>query len=153
MNPATKIALSMLVVQFFSNCCCTPEVFAQAHQAGARKRKQRLEHDPNPHVNIIKEPPQMPGISFPGGKFLYGFKNQTQTGTAMGARFLVADQSSSVIAYYRSVLEKSGWKIASKASYDNKVYASNQQYRSTVSITTFPSRKGGCEVYFTYGMH
>ena len=101
-------------------------------------------------VSAVKAPPEMPGVTFPSGKFLYGFKNVVKNGVNMGARFKVNDSPSAVLAYYRSALSGGDWKENSTSH--NQYVATNAKLRSTVTVQTYKSSvEGGCEVYFLYG--
>lgn len=104
-------------------------------------------------LKALEKPPDMPGISFPNAKFLYGFNTETKTGRNLGARFEVPDSPSSVLNYYRETLKQNGWKVNEEGKIKaNQVVASHKQYKSAVTITTLQSPKAGCQVYFSYGM-
>lgn len=128
--------------------------FALAPNGLAQQAKKPIKRSATEteRVGQLKAPPEMPGISFPNGKFLGGFRNQEAGGTSMGARFHVNDSSSSVIAYYRGALKSGGWTLNEQASRDNRIYASNIQAKSSVTIQTLRGAGSGCDVYFTYGM-
>lgn len=98
-------------------------------------------------LKSTERPPDMPGVSLPNGKFVYGFN----TGKNMGARFEVPDSPSSLLGYYKTALKNSGWKVAEQGIKPNQVVASHQQLKSSLTITTMASSKPGCQVYFSYG--
>lgn len=102
-------------------------------------------------INNLKAPPEMPGISFPNAKFLYGFSSEVKGGRSMGARFEVPDQSAAVISYYKQSLPNTGWKVFPSDKPDT-LSAQSAQYKSSVTITTFKSAKPGCEVLFGYAV-
>ena len=99
------------------------------------------------------KPPEMPGITFPNAKFLYGFNTETKKGRNMGARFECPDSGPNVIAYYKGALKSSGWLLSEEGVKENQVCASHKQYKSSVTITTLKSSKPGCQVLFSYGTH
>lgn len=105
-------------------------------------------------LKSLDRPPDMPGITFPNAKFLYGFSTETKTGRNMGARFEVPDSAQGVINYYRTALKSTGWLVNEEGKIKaNQLSASNKQMKSAVTITTMQSPKSGCQVYFSYGMH
>lgn len=118
------------------------------HRPGIKVTSRSTE---GPPLQELKQPPTMPGINLPSGKFLYGFETPTKNGTTMGARFQVPDSPEAVISRYRDILKSDGWKVNEQISNPKKVFASSQRYKASVTVTTFPSMKGGCEAYFTYG--
>lgn len=104
-------------------------------------------------IKNMEKPPDMPGITFPNAKFLYGYNSETKKGRNMSARFEVPDAGPNVIAYYKSALKSSGWKVNEEGVKENQVVASNTQYKSSVTITALKSSKPGCQVLFSYGTH
>ncbi len=102
-----------------------------------------------------ERPPDMPGITLPNGKFLYGYNIENKNGGRnLGARFEVADQGPSVINYYKTALKSSGWNVNEEGAKENEVVASHPQFKATVTITTYPSTsRPGCQAYFSYGTH
>ncbi len=102
-------------------------------------------------THLVSKAPDMPGITLPSGKFLYGFENPSKNGRTMGARFAVPDSPSAIISFYRDALKNGGWTLNEQACTDKSVFAWNQRYGSSVTVTAFKS-SAGCEVYFTYGI-
>ncbi len=105
----------------------------------------------NSEINNLEKPPEMPGITFPNAKFLYGFSSELKGSRSMGARFEVPEQGSSVISYYKQNLANTGWKVYPSDKPD-QMSAESTQYKSSVTITTFRSSKPGCEVLFGYAV-
>ncbi len=102
-------------------------------------------------ITALDRAPDMPGITYPNGKFLYGFNTQTKDGRNMGARFQVTDQATTIINYYRDSLKTGEWSINEQACNDHTLFATSKRFNSAVTITAYKSSKPGCEVYFTYG--
>ncbi|MBX9569911.1 MAG: hypothetical protein K2X77_13520 [Candidatus Obscuribacterales bacterium] len=125
-------------------------IVCSTEPAHAQKKQQRNRQVLQERANQAKTPPEMPGITFPNGKFLYGYRKDEGRGQVMGARFQVPDSSSNVIAYYRSALQSSGWTI-NPASHDKNMYATNTRLGATVTVQTF-NHPPGCDVYFSYAM-
>lgn len=104
-------------------------------------------------LKSLDRPPEMPGISFPNAKFLYGFSTETKIGRNMGARFQVPDSAQGVINYYRTALKSTGWNVNEEGKIKpNQLSATNKQLKGAVTITTLQSPKSGCQVYFSYGL-
>ena len=118
--------------------------------AAPPQKKAKVMQTLQERSNQMKSPPEMPGITFPNGKFLYGYRKDEGRGQVMGARFKVNDSSSNVIAYYRGALQAGGWNI-SPASRDKNVYATNTRLGASVTVQTFTSSPG-CDVYFSYAV-
>lgn len=136
-------AVSILVL--LTTLVCAPD-------AGAQTKQKKLSLSPivQERQNQSKSPPDMPGITFPNGKYLYGYQKAEGRGQVMGARFQVSDSSSNVIAYYRGALQGSGWTIL-PASRDKNIYATNQRLGASVTVSTF-HHAPGCDVYFNYAV-
>ncbi len=137
MNVLKAVVISSLLV---AGICVCEDAHAQKKQKSQQVLQERK--------NQVKAPPEMPGITFPNGKFLYGYQKAESTGQVMGARFQVSDSSSNVIAYYRSSLQGTGWTI-NPASHDKNIYATNPRMGATVNVQTF-NHPPGCDVYFNY---
>ncbi|MBX9686901.1 MAG: hypothetical protein K2X27_09380 [Candidatus Obscuribacterales bacterium] len=104
-------------------------------------------------LKMLERAPEMPGITYPNGKFLYGFNTEVKNGRNIGARFEVPDSGSSVVAYYRSNLKNLGWRVTEEGVKANEVVAHNPQSKATVTITAYTAPgKAGCEVYFSCGI-
>lgn len=136
--------------------------FAQQNQPGLKSNTTVVRRQKAPPVKSrsagnteantsLQKPPEMPGITFPNAKFIYGFSADGKGGRSMAARFEVPDQSSSVISYYKQSLANTGWKIYPSDKPD-QLNAECAQYKSSVTITTFKSPKPGCEVLFGYAV-
>lgn len=118
------------------------------NQEALAQKKQRSQQVLQERKNQAKAPPEMPGITFPNGKFLYGYQKAEGNGQIMGARFQVGASSSDMIAYYRAALQSGGWTI-NPASHDKNIYATNPRMGATVNVQTF-NHPPGCDVYFNY---
>lgn len=108
---------------------------------------------PDKFLDAVDKPPDMPGLTLPHGKYVYGFDNDNRNGGRnKGANFEVPDSPEAVANYYRGALSSGGWELCKEACKGNKVVAINKQLHCAVNITASMYRPGSV-VAITYSSH
>lgn len=151
-----RIGLSILIPLVLLAPCFAQQPNSKSTTTVVRRQKSpplSSRNSGGAELKSTDKPPDMPGVTLPSQKFLYGYNRENKDGRNLGARFEVPEQASAVITYYQNSLKSSGWLLSEENVKSNTIVATNKQYKAALTVMTFKSAKSGCQVNFAYGVH